>query len=268
MSDFAKSLDQFKYSEENTQGKDASDIKRISTSIYRPPSITSLDITELSPEQRQAYTQFIKGENLFITGPGGTGKTRLVKHLIAYAKSINMNMPVCAMTGCAAVLLECNARTLHSWSGIKLAKQTKADVISSVLKNKSVVKTWKAAQGLILDEVSMLSKKIFEITSQMNTFGDDINIKCSDEGIDLISNGVMGEMLVNIHIDDLSEYSINEGDDINLNYSLVYIHKMCITNKLSNEIQFCVSKEYPMKLKYDLGDNSSIEFYIAPKTTS
>ena len=101
----------------------------------------------------------------------------------------------------------------------------------------------------------------------MSSFGDDINIKCTDEGIDLISNGVMGEMLVNIPIDDLSEYSINEGDDIDLNYSLVYIHKMCITNKLSNEIQFCISKEFPMKLKYDLGDSSSIEFYIAPKSS-
>ena len=116
-------------------------------------------------------------------------------------------------------------------------------------------------------EFSIASKKIYEITSQMSSFGDDINIKCTDEGIDLISNGVMGEMLVNIPIDDLSEYSINEGDDIDLNYSLVYIHKMCITNKLSNEIQFCISKEFPMKLKYDLGDSSSIEFYIAPKSS-
>jgi len=116
-------------------------------------------------------------------------------------------------------------------------------------------------------DFSIASKKIFEITSQMNTFGDDINIKCSDEGINLITNGVMGEMLVNIPIDDLSEYSINEGDDINLNYSLVYIHKMCITNKLSNEIQFSISKEFPMKIKYDLGDNSIIEFYIAPKSS-
>lgn len=115
-------------------------------------------------------------------------------------------------------------------------------------------------------EFSIYSKKIYEITSQMSSFGDDINIKCSDEGIDLISNGVMGEMLVNIPIDDLSEYSINEGDDIDLSYSLVYIHKMCITNKLSSEIQISVSKEFPMKLKYDLGDNSSIEFYIAPKS--
>lgn len=116
-------------------------------------------------------------------------------------------------------------------------------------------------------EFLITAKKIHEITSQMSSFGDDINIKCSDEGIDLISNGVMGEMLVNIPIDDLSEYCINEGDDINLNYSLVYIHKMCITNKLSNEIQFCISKEFPMKLKYDLGDNSSMEFYIAPKNS-
>lgn len=116
-------------------------------------------------------------------------------------------------------------------------------------------------------DFSISSKKIFEITSQMNTFGDDINIKCSDEGINLITTGVMGEMLVNIPIDDLSEYSINEGDDINLNYSLVYIHKMCITNKLSSEIQFSISKEFPMKIKYDLGDNSIVEFYIAPKST-
>lgn len=115
-------------------------------------------------------------------------------------------------------------------------------------------------------EFSLTSKKIHEIINQMSSFGDDINIKCTDEGIDLISNGAMGEMLVNIPIDDLSEYSINEGDDIDLNYSLVYIHKMCITNKLSSEIQFCVSKEFPMKLKYDLGDNSFIEFYIAPKS--
>ena len=116
-------------------------------------------------------------------------------------------------------------------------------------------------------EFTITSKKIYEITSQMLSFGDDINIKCSDLSIDLVSEGVMGEMLVSIPIDDLTEYSIAEDDIIDLKYSLVYIHKMCITNKLSNEIQFCISKEFPMKIKYDLGDNSTIVFYIAPKST-
>lgn len=117
-------------------------------------------------------------------------------------------------------------------------------------------------------EFSITSKKISEITSQMLSFGDDINIKCTDDGINLVSEGTMGEMLVTIPIDDLTEYSIAEDDTIDLKYSLVYIHKMCITNKLSAEIQFCISKEFPMKIKYDLGDNNSmIVFYIAPKTT-
>lgn len=164
MSEFAKSLDQFKYDENADGCKEASDTKRI---ILSSSNTYALNVSELSPEQRHAYTQFIKGENLFITGPGGTGKTRLVKHLISYAKSINKNIPVGAMTGCAAILLECNARTLHSWSGIKLAKQSNELVVASVLKNKNALKTWKSAQGLILDEVSMLSKKIFEIVEEI-----------------------------------------------------------------------------------------------------
>ena len=164
MSDFNNSLEQFRYGAE--QG---CEIKRVAvtSATHTPVRSTTLDLSELSPEQRHAYIQFTKGENLFITGPGGTGKTRLVKHLIEYAKSINKNIPVCAMTGCAAVLLECNARTLHSWSGIKLAKQSTDIVVASVLKNNNALKAWKSAQGIILDEVSMLSKKVFEIIEEI-----------------------------------------------------------------------------------------------------
>ena len=33
----------------------------------------------------------------------------------------------------------------------------------------------------------------------------------------------------------------------------------------ANDIEFYLSNECPMKIKYDLGDNSSLIFYIAPK---
>jgi proliferating cell nuclear antigen len=114
-------------------------------------------------------------------------------------------------------------------------------------------------------EFSISSKKICEIMSQMLSFGNDLNIKCSEEKIDLVADGIVGEMLVNIPIDDLNEYSIVEGDVIDLKYSLNYIAKMCLTNKLSNELIFSISADYPMKINYDLGDESSIVFYIAPK---
>ena len=114
-------------------------------------------------------------------------------------------------------------------------------------------------------EFCINSKKICEIFSQMLLFGSDLNIKCFEDKIDLLTNGITGEMLVTIPIDDLSEYSIVEGDIIDLKYSLSYMHKMCLTNKLSSEIQFFVSKELPLKIKYNLGNDSCVSFYIAPK---
>lgn len=130
-------------------------------------TMETYNMNELSSEQKYAFQKFINGENLFITGPGGTGKSRLIKHFVNYAKSIGRQLDVCAMTGCAAVLLECNAKTLHSWSGIKLANGNKNAVISRVLKNKMAINTWKKAKILVIDEVSMMSKKIFEIVEEI-----------------------------------------------------------------------------------------------------
>ena len=114
-------------------------------------------------------------------------------------------------------------------------------------------------------EFSINAKKINEIMGQLLQFGDTMNIICSEEKISLMTTGECGEMLVNIPVDDLSEYAISEGEIIELSYSLTYVQKMCITHKLSNEIEFAVSANYPMKIKYDLGENSRVIFYIAPK---
>ena len=114
-------------------------------------------------------------------------------------------------------------------------------------------------------EFAINSKSICEIMSQMMIFGSDINVKCSEEKIHLITHGITGDMLVNIPIDDLSAYSVVEGDIIDLKYSLISIHKMCLTHKLSNEIMFYISNDSPMKIEYDLGNNSNMVFYVAPK---
>lgn len=114
-------------------------------------------------------------------------------------------------------------------------------------------------------EFSLSSKHVHDIFTQLNLFGNDIIVNCSEENIYLTTNGVTGEMRVEIPIDDVSSYSIVEGEEIVLTYSLIYLNKMCITNKLSEEVEFSLSNEFPMKILYPLGEDSSISFYMAPK---
>lgn len=117
----------------------------------------------LSKEQELVFEKYINGENLFITGVGGTGKTKIIQLIANDAKEKEKKFQVCAMTGCAAVLLNCNANTLHSWAGIGLARGSINDVISRVIKSKFRRKNWNSIELLIIDEVSMLSEKLFII---------------------------------------------------------------------------------------------------------
>jgi len=117
----------------------------------------------LSQEQQEAFNIIKSGENIFITGPGGTGKSFLIKKIVEWSKIENKNIQVCAMTGCAALLLECGAKTIHSWGGIGLANGPLDELISRVSKHKYKKVPWKKIDILIIDEVSMMSKKIFEL---------------------------------------------------------------------------------------------------------
>ena len=119
----------------------------------------------LSNEQKYAFDLFKKGKNVCVTGPGGTGKTRLIEYFVEHSIKNGIKMQVCALTGCATILLPkmCNARTIHSWSGIRLCKGENKKIIETAVKNKRIKSAWKTARVLIIDEVSMMSKKILEV---------------------------------------------------------------------------------------------------------
>jgi len=117
----------------------------------------------LSFEQNVAFQKYTEKKNLFITGPGGTGKSKLIHTIIQHAQNLGKKVQVCAMSGCAAVLLNCNARTVHSWFGLKLARGTHEDILKSIYFNKKVCSDIRKTDLLIIDEVSMMSQKIFEL---------------------------------------------------------------------------------------------------------
>ena len=149
---------------ENTK-KEYSEQKKTSTSTddVNQPVTRNIIKHKLSIEQECALQQFENGDNLFITGEGGTGKTLLIRHLVKSSIHRGRKIQVCAMTGCAALLLECNARTIHSWSGIRLGKGEIDDIIESIAYNHVARNAWQKTDVLIVDEVSMMSKRIFEL---------------------------------------------------------------------------------------------------------
>jgi ATP-dependent DNA helicase PIF1 len=123
---------------------------------------------KLSPEQENALALFEKGKNIFLTGPGGSGKTELIKRFVSIANKNFKNIQVCALTGCASILLGCaGSKTIHSWAGIGIATAPFGKVVDRVVKNRFKSKVWNSVDVLVIDEVSMMSKKIFEILDEI-----------------------------------------------------------------------------------------------------
>jgi ATP-dependent DNA helicase PIF1 len=95
---------------------------------------------------------------------------------------------VCALTGCAAILLNCKAKTIHSWAGIGLANGTVEEAVRKVLGNKFKMTQWKKVDILIIDEVSMMSLKIFDM---LDSIGKKVrkNLLKPFGGIQIIFSG-------------------------------------------------------------------------------
>jgi ATP-dependent exoDNAse (exonuclease V) alpha subunit len=126
------------------------------------------ELVKLTEEQKQVIKLSLNGENIFVTGGGGTGKSTLLDHLIARLRSKMKGVFVTATTGMSACAI--GGVTIHQFAGLsqpidendcsyEKMFQVAADIKS---KKSTVVQRWKDCKVLLIDEISMLGRKVFE----------------------------------------------------------------------------------------------------------
>ena len=106
-------------------------------------------------QQATALKILKSGQNVFLTGSAGSGKTHLLNQYIAYLRAHGVKVAVTASTGIAATHLA--GQTIHSWSGLGVKEVITSKDLERIAKKKPVRQRLEQAQVLIIDEISMLS---------------------------------------------------------------------------------------------------------------
>jgi ATP-dependent DNA helicase PIF1 len=119
----------------------------------------------LNEEQKYAVSSVMEGNNILLTGSAGTGKSYTIKYIIEYLNNANKNFAITASTGTAAVMI--GGQTLHSFLGLGLGTGSIKDILGNILKNKKKYENILKLDVLIIDEISMIDKELFEKISEV-----------------------------------------------------------------------------------------------------
>ena len=128
-----------------------------------------LGTIDLSDEQKECFDYIINnlkdkdvGDNVFITGDAGSGKTYLLEKIVFHLqkKYNNEGVFITATTGIAATNI--GGCTIHSLTGIGMGNDSFSDLLFKIEKKlPDVVYNWKIAKVIVIDEISMMSGEMF-----------------------------------------------------------------------------------------------------------
>lgn len=118
----------------------------------------------LNDEQLLAFESMKNGHNVFLTGPGGSGKSYLQKIFIDWFEETNLyindEIHVTSTTGLSALLI--NGITIHRFFGIGTGEKEASDYIKLLKYKPDIVETLKNTKVLIIDEISMMDGELFD----------------------------------------------------------------------------------------------------------
>ncbi len=105
------------------------------------------------------------GQNVFLTGQAGAGKTYILNQYIDYLRARGIHVAITASTGIAATHM--NGMTIHAWSGMGIKDSFEAGDFKRLKSRQVVYERIKDAKVLIVDEISMLHTKQVDLLNDI-----------------------------------------------------------------------------------------------------
>jgi ATP-dependent DNA helicase PIF1 len=120
----------------------------------------------LDDQQQRAVNLVLNGQNVFLTGGGGTGKSRVLEYIIdifkeKYKENLKTFVGITSTTGSSALLI--GGTTIHSFSGLGVNREEEEQYIQKISKRRYIIKRFKNLKTLIIDEISMLTPRTFRM---------------------------------------------------------------------------------------------------------
>jgi ATP-dependent DNA helicase PIF1 len=119
---------------------------------------------QLTEKQNNAFQCMKNGHNTFLTGPGGTGKSFLLKCFIEWYKlekeHERSKIYITSTTGLSSLLID--GITINRYCGIGTGEKPVQELFTKINKLAQVKKRWNETGVLIIDEISMMSADLFD----------------------------------------------------------------------------------------------------------
>ena len=140
-------------------------LRRIDTRLLGLVDAAVQRVLGLSDDQMEVFAAVLqKRRSAFVTGPGGTGKSHLMRVLCARLPGV----VVTASTGAAAEKLGLGASTIHSALGLGIGTAEVSKLIAMHKPGKTKAsKTIRKLECLVVDEVSMLTAEFIDKTTAL-----------------------------------------------------------------------------------------------------
>lgn len=124
-------------------------------------------------QQSKALAFLKSGQNIFLTGSAGTGKTYVLNQFIQHLKDAKVEVAITASTGIAATHIK--GVTIHSWAGIGVKQTITEKELVYLKKQKAIRDRFNKTKVLIIDEISMLHSDQLNAIDQILSFCRDSN---------------------------------------------------------------------------------------------